>query len=137
MATSGGTNCRAGTWLIRARMGWPQGDPMHADRRGARGAAADTGGLMPDLAINERLHASHQRWPQQFINKTKDSDICRLRGVCGHDSGKHHPLCSFSILYFLWIARTRLRSLARNVDSYMRSFCGEGGLMSGQGEPNI
>src|SRR5271157_5650760 len=69
--------------------------------------------------------------------KTGDSDFCSLRGVCGHDSGKHHPLCRFSILYFLWKARTRLRSLARNVDSYMRSFCGEGGLMSGQGEPNI
>src|SRR5271157_3164977 len=61
MATSGGTNCHAGTWLIRARMGWPQVDRMHADRRGARGAASDTGGLMPDLAINERRLAGRDR----------------------------------------------------------------------------
>jgi len=29
-------------------------DPMGADRRGARGAASDAGGLMLDLAIKER-----------------------------------------------------------------------------------
>jgi len=35
-------------------MCWSEVDRMHADGRGARDAASDTGGLVPDLTIKER-----------------------------------------------------------------------------------
>ncbi len=57
-------------------MGWPQVDRMHADRRGARGAASDTGGLMPDLAINERRLAGRDRVAGDENDKDR---VLRLR----------------------------------------------------------
>src|SRR5271157_4899056 len=37
----------------------------------------------------------------EFMKKNGDNDFCRVRGVCGHDSGEHHLLCRFSIVDYI------------------------------------